>query len=152
MTDYPLRAAALDEEGCAAVHAATIELLEHTGVEVQHDEALALLEKAGARVEGTRVRIPRALVDDALFAAPRSIPLASRSDAPGITLEAGPIYYGTGSDCLYVLGAGARERRPVSLADVEEMAALQEMLLANAVATSMDPPHEPHSVFDAVAL
>ena len=91
MTDYPLRSAVLDEEGCAAVHAATIELLEHTGVEVQHDEALALLQKAGARVDGTRVRIPRALVDDALFAAPRSIPLASRSDAPGITLEAGPI-------------------------------------------------------------
>ncbi len=40
------------------MHAATIALLEHTGVEVQHDEALALLQKAGARVDGTRVRTP----------------------------------------------------------------------------------------------
>ena len=75
MTDYRLRAAALDEEGCAAVHDATITLLEHTGVEVQHDEALALLKKAGARVDGTRAKLPRAMVDDALFSAPRSIPL-----------------------------------------------------------------------------
>ena len=151
MTDYPLRAAALDEEGCAAVHAATVELLEHTGVEVQHAEALALLEKAGARVEGTRVRIPRALVDDALFAAPRSIPLASRSDAPGITLESGPVYYGTGSDCLYVLGPGARERRPVSLADVEDMAALQEKLPAIDFVMSMAHPHELDAGFAPVA-
>ena len=142
MTDYPLRAAALDEEGCAAVHAATIELLEHTGVEVQHDEALSLLEKAGARVDGTRVRMPRALVDDALFSAPHSIPLASRSDAPGITLESGPVYYGTGSDCLYVHGPGARERRPVSLADVEDMAALQEKLPAIDFVMSMAHPHD----------
>ena len=142
MTDYPLRAAALDDEGCAAVHAATIELLEHTGVEVHHDEALALLQKAGARVDGTRARIPRALVDDALFAAPRSIPLTSRSDAPGITLESGPVYYGTGSDCLYMLGPGARERRPVNLADVEDMAALQEKLPAIDFVMSMAHPHE----------
>ena len=151
MTDYPLRAAALDEEGCAAVHAATIELLEHTGVEVQHDEALALLKKAGARVDGTRARIPRALVDDALFSAPRSIPLTSRADAPGIILESGPVYYGTGSDCLYVLGPGARERRKVSLADVEDMAALQEKLPAIDFVMSMAHPHELDPEFAPVA-
>ena len=151
MTDYPLRAAALDDEGCAAVHAATVELLEHTGVEVHHDEALALLEKAGARVDGTRVRIPRALVDDALFSVPRSVPLASRGETPGITLQAGPVYYGTGSDCLYVLGPGARERRPVSLADVEEMAALQEKLPAIDFVMSMAHPHELDAEFAPVA-
>ena len=151
MTDYPLRAAALDDEACAAVHAATIELLEHTGVEVHHDEALALLQKAGARVDGTRASIPRALVDDALFAAPRSIPLTSRSDVAGITLESGPVYYGTGSDCLYMLGPGARERRPVNLADVEDMAALQEKLPAIDFVMSMAHPHELSADFAPVA-
>jgi trimethylamine--corrinoid protein Co-methyltransferase len=151
MTDYPLRAAALDEEGCAAVHAATVELLAHTGVEVRHDEALALLRKAGAQVDGTRVRIPGALVDDALAAAPRRITLRSRADAPGITLEAGPVYYGTGSDCLYVLGPGARERRPVGLADVEEMAALQEKLPSIDFVMSMAHPHELDAEFAPIA-
>ncbi len=151
MTDYRLRASALDEEGCAAVHDATITLLEQTGVEVQHDEALALLQKAGARLEGTRVRMPRQLVDDALFSAPRSIPLASRVDADGITLEAGRVYYGTGSDCLYSLGPEPRDRRPVLLADVEEMAALQEKLPSIDFVMSMAHPHELDAAFAPVA-
>jgi trimethylamine--corrinoid protein Co-methyltransferase len=100
MTQYRLRTTALDEAGCAEVHAATIDVLEKTGVEVQHDGALALLDRAGAQVDGMRVRIPAGLVDEALQAAPRSVPLTSRSGAGGLTLEAGPVYYGTGSDCL----------------------------------------------------
>ena len=151
MTDYSLRAAALDEEGCTAIHKATVGLLERTGVEVRHDGALAVLQKAGARVDGTRVRMPRALVDDALSSAPRSITLASRGETSGITLAAGPVYYGTGSDCLYMLGPGARERRPVTLADVEEMAALQEKLSSIDFVMSMAHPHELDAGFAPVA-
>ena len=39
MTQYRLRTIALDEAGCAAVHAATIAVLEEVGVEVQHERA-----------------------------------------------------------------------------------------------------------------
>lgn len=53
MTRFPLRTVALDEEACRTVHEATIKVLEETGVEVRHDEALALLRRVGARVEGT---------------------------------------------------------------------------------------------------
>ena len=151
MTQYRLRTTALDEAGCAEVHAATVAILENTGVEVQHGPALALLEKAGARVEGTRVRIPFGLVDDALAAAPRSVPLRSRSGAGGLTLEAGPVYYGTGSDCLYLLGPGAKDRRPVSLVDVEGLAALQEKLPNIDFVMSMAHPHELPADFAPVA-
>jgi len=151
MTEYRLRTTALDEAGCAALHAATIEVLEETGVEVQHERALALLDKAGAQVDGTRVRIPAGLVDEALTAAPRSVPLTSRSEAGGLTLEAGPVYYGTGSDCLYLLGPGAKDRRPVSLADVEDLAALQEKLPNIDFVMSMAHPHELSADFAPVA-
>jgi len=151
MTQYRLRTTALDEAGCAEVHAATIDVLEKTGVEVQHERALALLEKAGAQVDGTRVRIPAGLVDEALQAAPRSVPLTSRSGAGGLTLEAGPVYYGTGSDCLYLLGPGAKDRRPVSLADVEQLAALQEKLPRIDFVMSMAHPHELSAAFAPVA-
>ena len=142
MTQYRLRTTALDEAGCAAVHAATLEILEKTGVEVQHDGALALLAKAGARADGTRVRIPAALVDDALAAAPRSITLASRGATGDLELKAGPVYYGTGSDCLFCLGPQTRDRRSVSLDDVEQMAALQEHLPNIEFVMSMAHPHE----------
>ena len=142
MPQYRLHTSALDAEGCSAVHKATLAVLETTGVEVQHEKALALLTAAGARADGSRVRIPAALVDDALAAAPRSIALASRGAEPALELSSGPVYYGTGSDCIYVLGPGARDRRAGTLSDVEEMAALQEKLANIDFVLSMVHPHE----------
>ena len=142
MPHYRLQTRALDDEGCQAVHEATLELLATTGVEVQHEGMLATLAAAGARVEGSRVRISAGMVDDALAAAPRSITLASRGPAPALELSSGPVYYGTGSDCIFVLGPGVRERRPGVLDDVEEMAALQERLTNIDYVLSMVHPHE----------
>lgn len=142
MPQFRLHTKALDAEGCHAIHRATLELLEGTGVEVQHEEALSLLKGAGANVEGSRVRMPAGLVDDALAAAPRSISLASRGETPGLDLASGPVYYGTGSDCIFVLGPGPRDRRDGTLADVEEMAALQEKLPNIDFVLSMVHPHE----------
>jgi len=157
MTAHPLRTVACDEEACRELHDATLTVLEKTGVEVQHDGALELLRAAGARVDGTRARIPATLVDEALAAAPRSITMRSRPSGPEsrvgdgddtpaprppLTLHAGATYYGSGSDCLYLLGPDARERRPVRLADVEELAALQERLPALDFVMSMAHPSE----------
>ena len=154
MTLHGLRTTALDQEACDRLHAATVTVLERTGVEVQHEEALAMLAKAGARVEGTRVRIPGRLVDEAIAAAPREIELSSR---PGAEVEGEPLvlrsdrtYFGTGSDCLYVSGPGARDRRPVTLDDVEEMAVLQEKLPQIDFVMSMaHPSHVPSTYVDA---
>ena len=139
---YRLHTSALETEGCQAIHAVTLRLLQDTGVEVQHDEMLGVLRAAGAKVEGSRVRMPAALVDEALASAPRHIALASRGAAPAMDLTAGPVYYGTGSDCIFVLGPGARDRRTGVLADVEEMAALQERLTNIDFVLSMVHPHE----------
>ena len=142
MSQYRLKTRALDDDGCLAIHAATLDLLSGTGVEVQHEQLLAVLATAGAVVEGSRVRIPAGLVDDALAAAPRSITLTSRGAGPALDLTDGPVYYGTGSDCIFVLGPGERDRRTGTLADVEEMAALQEKLTNIDFVLSMIHPHE----------
>jgi trimethylamine--corrinoid protein Co-methyltransferase len=151
MTNHPVHAAALDEGGCLAIHEASLAVLEKTGVEIKHDAALGTLKKAGAKVDGTRVRIPAGLVDDALEAAPRSVELTSRSDHASLALRTGQVYYGTGSDCLYVLGPDPRARRSVSLADVEDMAALQEKLPNIDFVMSMAHPHELDPAFAPVA-
>ena len=142
MPQYRLQTRALDDEGCLAIHRATLDLLATTGVEVQHEEMLTRLAVAGADVEGSRVRIPAGLIDDALAAAPRSITLTSRGKGAALDLSSGPVYYGTGSDCLVVLGPGERDRRTGVLADVEEMAALQERLGNIDFVLSMVHPHE----------
>jgi trimethylamine--corrinoid protein Co-methyltransferase len=151
MPRYALRTTALDEEACHRLHDATTKLLEGTGVEVQHDGALSLLSKAGARVDGTRVRIPAALVDEALSVAPREITITSRNGGDGVELRTGASYFGTGSDCLYMVGPGARDRRPVSLADVEDMAVLQEKLPNMDYVMSMAHPHELNADFAPAA-
>jgi trimethylamine--corrinoid protein Co-methyltransferase len=142
MPQYRLQTRALDDEGCQAVHDATLELLGGTGVEVQHEELLDVLRSAGADVEGSRVRMPEGLVDDALAAAPRHVTLTSRAGEPALDLTPGPVYYGTGSDCIFVLGPAARDRRQGVLDDVEEMTALQERLVNIDFVLSMVHPHE----------
>ena len=142
MPQYRLHTKALDEDGCAAVHRATLDLLDGTGVEVQHDEALALLDgrrrprggHTGAHAGGPHRRGP------GRGAAHHHPDLARRGACPGLT--DGPVYYGTGSDCIFVHGPGARDRRQGVLADVEDMAALQQKLTNIDYVLSMVHPHE----------
>lgn len=128
-----------DDAACWRVHEATLALLEETGVEVRHAGSREMLAEAGARVEGTRARIPAALVDAALQSAPRHFKLrergasggeghARRGELGGLELEDGRSYFGTGSDCVYVTDPDTGERRRSTTADVEGMAALAEKL------------------------
>ena len=118
-----------DDEACWQVHEATLALLEETGVDVPWEPARALLAAAGARVDGTRVRIPTALVDGALAAAPRRFTLAARGGAGGGTrARRRTQLLGTGPDCVYVRDPDSGQRRPATAADVEGMAALCELL------------------------
>ncbi len=142
MTSYRLRSAALDDDGCAALHQATLRILSGTGIDVPHDEALELLRHGGAKVEGSRARIPAGMVEDALAAAPRSVIVPARGESASLRLEPGRTYFGTGSDCLFVLGPGARDRRPGVLDDVEEMSALQQRLANIDFVMSMVHPYE----------
>lgn len=59
-------------EKCRIAHEATLSVLEKAGIEVMYEPALEYYRKAGARVEGSRVRLNRRLVDEALASAPRS--------------------------------------------------------------------------------
>lgn len=129
-----------DDAACWRVHEATLALLEETGVEVRHGRARALLAEAGARLDGSRARIPAALVDTALQSAPRHFTLrprggagsaaghARRGELGALELRDGETYFGTGSDCVYVRDPDSGERRQATVADVEGLAALAERL------------------------
>ncbi len=47
-----------DDAACRRVHEATLEVLADTGIEVRYAPAVDIFAKAGAQVDGTRVRIP----------------------------------------------------------------------------------------------
>jgi trimethylamine--corrinoid protein Co-methyltransferase len=142
-----------DENDCRRVHEATLTVLETTGVEVKHERARELLADAGARVEGTRVRLGRELVARALETVPRRSRIAGRGGDGELDLEltVENTYFGTGSDCLFVRDPDSGERRRVRVADVEGMAALSERLPNIDFVMSMGLPEDVGQEIDDVA-
>ncbi len=118
-----------DDDACARVHQASLTLLERTGVDVKDERARDLCAAAGAAVDGRRVRLPAALVKDALASAPRSWTLRPRGgETAPLELRDGAGYSGSGPDCLYVADPDTGERRRAVLADVEAAASVAEAL------------------------
>jgi trimethylamine--corrinoid protein Co-methyltransferase len=110
-------------------HRASLEILRRTGVNVLEEEARELLKKAGAQVDGVRVRIPPHLVEWAVRTAPSQITLCdSRDGKPRVQLAGYKGYYGTGSDTVRVIDPYTGERRPAVKADVANVAKLCDCL------------------------
>lgn len=100
------------------LHSAACHILEHTGILVHHSEAVAMLKKAGAFVEGeNRVRISAGLVEWALKQAPSRTTLYNRDGVPTMRCEGNNVHYGVGSDCPFILDHETGERRPFTTAD-----------------------------------
>ena len=120
----------LSDDQIYQIHLASLEVLERTGVEVFDDEALDLLRSAGARVssEDKRVRIPSYLVEEALRTAPKKVTLCSRDGQRTTPLEDSKVYFGTGSDCPYILDSFTGERRPFTKEDVGKAALIADYL------------------------
>jgi trimethylamine--corrinoid protein Co-methyltransferase len=112
----------LTDAQCVRLHEAALQVLERTGLLVEEPEALALLAAAGASVDGTRVRIPQHLVDQALSTVPREVTLFDRTGQPRLRLSGRATYFGTGSDCMYCFDHRTCTRRRAVLQDVKEAA------------------------------
>lgn len=118
----------LSPEQVRDIHHATLEVLEITGTEVYDDEALDLLRKGGAKVDGTRVRFPAGLVEWAIEAAPSRIALYDREGSPALDLSGYNVYFGPGPSCPNILDVDTGERRPVRKQDVMDYARLCDHL------------------------
>ncbi|SMC98223.1 trimethylamine---corrinoid protein Co-methyltransferase [Desulfocicer vacuolatum DSM 3385] len=71
------------------IHEASIDLLENNGVIFEHDEALAVFKKHGAKVEGKTVFIPRAMAETAMDQAPTVYRHVARNNAQSVTIGDG---------------------------------------------------------------
>ncbi len=109
---------AMSDDQCRILHRASLEVLERTGVFVNHQPALDLLKKAGCVVQDNHVRFPSHLVEYALRTAPSRIMMYNRNGEPVMPLGDRISTYGTGSDCLHILDHRTGERRKTMLQDV----------------------------------
>jgi len=133
---------------------AALHLLEHTGLDLHHQEARVLLREAGAWVEGVRVRLPSHLVRSALATAPRSFTVFSREGNPEKDLHLGPgrFYFGPGPTCPSFRDPRTGERREYTRADARAVAtvcdALPSIDFVESLGTIGDIPHELADVYE----
>ncbi|MGA2639764.1 MAG: trimethylamine methyltransferase family protein [Spirochaetia bacterium] len=134
----------MNNDQCEQIHHASLEILRRTGVRVHHEEAVALLREAGCPVEGDNlVRIPPSLVEWALSQAPSVIALCNRgTDFASVPLKPAVTTFGPGSDCPYYLDPQTGERRPFTLADLEDCVRLADALPEIGFLMSMGIPQD----------
>jgi trimethylamine--corrinoid protein Co-methyltransferase len=129
MTATGIKIDRLSTEQCTTIHNASLEVLARTGVRLHLPEAVEMLRKAGAQVsEGNRVCIPASLVEKALSTAPKQIPIYDRHGEQAMLLGGRQNYYGSGSDCLYIVDHRTNQRRRALLQDVVEGARVGDAL------------------------
>jgi trimethylamine--corrinoid protein Co-methyltransferase len=133
----------LSEENKKKLHQGILRLLEETGMCLQHEEALKLLERAGADTnDPEHVKIPAKLVEKAIASAPKNIPIYNREGELAMELGGRRAYYGTGSDLMSHVDAKTLERHRTTIDDIKKAARLCDALPNIDFIMSYAHPHE----------
>lgn len=112
----------LSDDQIEEVFLGALEVLESTGSRIYEKGARSLLEEAGAKSNGEIAYLPSGLVKEMLASVPPRIAVANRQGQRTMILEDHRIYYGTGSDCPFIIDAQTGERRKFVKRDIEEAA------------------------------
>jgi trimethylamine--corrinoid protein Co-methyltransferase len=119
----------LDAEQIEKIHTASLHILENVGVDFMDDEALAIWERAGAKVDRARQHawIERGLLMEAIGRAPATFTWRARNPARNVVLGADHIAFGPNGGMVYVSDL-ERGRRTGTLADYENFVKLSQMV------------------------
>jgi trimethylamine--corrinoid protein Co-methyltransferase len=135
-----------------------LHVLEYTGLDVHHEEARDILAKAGAWVDGLRVRIPSYLVKRSLDMAPRCFTLFARDGNPTHDIRIGPgrAYFGPGPTCPNFIDVETLERRPYLNSDVPIVAkvidALPNIDFCESLGTVSDVHHTMGALYEFAGM
>ena len=85
----------LTEEQVEAIHRGILDVLESTGVRVEHNRALKLFEKNGCQVDydEMRVRIPAGVVEECLRKTPSSFHMKARDPKNDLQIDGNTTYF-----------------------------------------------------------
>lgn len=142
----------LSDEQLSDVHNASLQVLESTGVIVEHPKALEMLSSVGCSViDGNRVKIPADVVNKAIDTAPDSVTVYSRNGTPRMTLKDRDVYFGSVTS-LPTMAEADGSRHPFTLNDCREMTIIIDYLdtldFATGTGLSTDVPPEVSDVHE----
>ncbi len=120
----------LPKESLNAIHYATLEVLEKTGVIVESDQALKMLEASGCPVNHRKhlARIPPYIVKDALKKKPRNVTLHARNPNNNVRLDGRHLFLCTDGTGTFTLNPETGDRRASTKQDVIESAKIADYL------------------------
>ncbi len=120
----------LSDGDIAAIHEATMDILQTAGVRVQHARMLQLLAEKGLDVDAGAgiVRFPRGSIEDAIASVPRSFEVFGREGEPAFVLGDGTPRVAAGHNAIFWVDSETGETRPSTVRDVEQFAHLCELL------------------------
>ncbi len=132
-----------------------VTILEKVGIFVENEEAIALLDGAGGKVEGKkgRVRIPADLVEKGLGTAPSEVALYNRRGEKVMDLGGDRIHFNPGSAALRIFDHEKGEARMPVTADLVKFATLTDALPGYAAqSTGVIPGDVPEDIADRYRL
>lgn len=124
----PKKLHVLSEDQRNRIFSAALEVMEHTGLRLSHEEVLSMLKKSGCRIENDFAHIPPKIVEACLCTVPKTIQLYTREGEPAMSLGEDITYFGTGADAIFILDSFDGKRRHFTERDVEQGAILQDAL------------------------
>ncbi|MBS3812725.1 trimethylamine methyltransferase family protein [Candidatus Bipolaricaulota bacterium] len=113
----------LSEDDKEQIYDASLEILQHTGVKIDLEEARDIFADAGARVDGDMVHIPPCLVNEAVKKAPKKILMYDRNGELAMRLGGKNSYFGSGTDVPRTLDENG-EMRQTNAEDIAKWARL----------------------------
>lgn len=138
---------------CERIHEAALSILGRTGVVFQCQEAIDILRKGGAKIDGERVFIPPSMVEKALKTVPKEFTLHDQEGNPKFAVGGRNCLFGTGSDCLNILDHRTGEHRAPVTNDLIELVTLCDSLPNIDFLMSMVIPADfPRSVADRIQM
>jgi trimethylamine--corrinoid protein Co-methyltransferase len=120
----------LSEDDLDVIHAQAMRILENIGTEVHSDVMLRMLEEAGQRVDGTRVRWDAGFVMDQLSKAPSQFTLQGRDPRHSVTIGGGSLVHTPtgGAPFVYDAERGRRDGDLESYVELVKMAHASDIL------------------------
>lgn len=118
----------LSEDQIEEIFYSALDVLERTGGNIYHEEALELFKNSNAVVNGNNVRIPTSMVEEALNFYPRKITLKGRNGKRSCHLQKDTVAFGTGSDLPFTYDRETGKRRRTAYNDIKNAGRLVDAL------------------------
>lgn len=120
----------IDSDAFKRIHDESVSVLEDVGIRIYSQPALELLKENGATVDMERMvaKLPRSLVERAIFTAPKELRLCARNPEYDVMLDGSHIYFTFDGCGVQTVDLKTGQRRPARKKDIVDCARLANVL------------------------